>query len=172
MPFLKYIQDDEHYKEVLVMIANIRQHLWIGTADIKDLYVKQGANATPFVGLLSEKVSQKVGIRLIHAKEPGANFRKDFDRYPKLWSGIERVLCPRVHFKMIVFDFKQVYIGSANLTGAGLGMKGKDTRNFESGILTDIPNVLEKAIAHFDRVWMGIPCKTCKRKAFCGDRIV
>ena len=40
MPFLKYIQDDEHYKEVLAMIANVRQHLWIGTADIKDLYVK------------------------------------------------------------------------------------------------------------------------------------
>ena len=39
--------------------------------------------------------------------------------------GMERALCPRVHFKIIVFDFKTAYVGSANLTGAGLGMKGK-----------------------------------------------
>ena len=33
-----------------------------------------------------------------------------------------RVLCPRVHFKIIVFDCKEVYIGSANLTVADWGM--------------------------------------------------
>ena len=49
---------------------------------------------------------------------------------------MERVLCPRVHFKILIFDLELAYIGSANLTGAAFGMKGKDHRNFEVGILT------------------------------------
>lgn len=38
-------------------------------------------------------------------------------------SNSTRVLCPRVHFKMLVFYGKEVYVGSANLIGAGIGMK-------------------------------------------------
>ena len=37
---------------------------------------------------------------------------------------------------MLVFDGKEAYIGSANLTGAGIGMKTDNKRNFEAGILT------------------------------------
>lgn len=38
-----------------------------------------------------------VEVRLIHAKEPGTAFREDFDKYPALWGGMERRLCPRAH---------------------------------------------------------------------------
>ena len=48
------------------------------------------------------------------------HWRDDFDRYPKLWTAMERVLCPRVHFKCIIVDGVKAYFGSANLTGAGL----------------------------------------------------
>ena len=30
--------------------------------------------------------------------------------------------CPRVHLKTIIVDGEQLYLGSANLTGAGLGL--------------------------------------------------
>ena len=43
---------------------------------------------------------------------------------------------------MLVFDCKVVYVGSANLTSAGFGMKGEDKRNFEAGILTDDPAIV------------------------------
>jgi hypothetical protein len=72
---------------------------------------------------------------------------------------------------MIVFDCKEVYVGSANLTGAGIGMKTADKRNFEAGILTDEPQLVDAAADHLDSVWQGIRCTKCKRKAFCGDRI-
>ena len=117
-------------------------------------------------------MKEGVEVRLIHAKEPGQNFRDDFDKYPLLWSRMERVLCPRVHFKLLIFDLKQAYIGSANLTGAALGMKGKDNRNFEAGIFTSVEELVKEAVDQFDCLWMGIPCKTCKRKKFCLDRIV
>ncbi len=169
---LRYIQNSDHYSEVLSLVSAVKKHLWIGTADIKDLYIKQGAISLPFLGLLSRKIAQGTEIRLIHAKEPSPNFRTDFDKYPNLYTGLERVLCPRVHFKIMIFDFKLVYIGSANLTGAGLGMKSNTTHNFEAGILTDIPEIVEKAIDQFDNVWIGKHCKACRRKAFCGDRII
>jgi phosphatidylserine/phosphatidylglycerophosphate/cardiolipin synthase-like enzyme len=110
-------------------------------------------------------------VRLIHAKEPGQNFRADFDKRSILAKGLERVLCPRVHFKLMIFDLEAVYIGSANLTGAGMGMKGEHTRNFEAGILTTEPTLVESAINQFDEVWMGKFCSKCKRKTYCGDRI-
>ena len=41
-PFLKYIANEQHYTEVLSKLTNVKRTLWIGTADIKDLYIKQG----------------------------------------------------------------------------------------------------------------------------------
>ena len=98
-------------------------------------------------------------------------FKNDFDKYPLLWEGLERSLCPRIHFKILIFDLHTVYIGSANLTGAALGMKSKKNRNFEAGIFTDEPELVENAIAQFDKVWIGKYCKDCGRKNVCKDRI-
>lgn len=125
----------------------------------------------PFLALLAQLIRKGVEVRLIHAKEPGPAFREDFDKYPVLYDRLERVLCPRVHFKMLVFDFKEVYIGSANLTGAGIGMKGEDKRNFEAGMLTDDSTIVEQAMNQFDDVWIGKFCKKCKRRDFCHDPI-
>ncbi len=73
---------------------------------------------------------------------------------------------------MYVFDCKEVYIGSTNLTGAGIGMKGEDKRNFEAGILTDETKIVEQSMNQFDEVWMGKHCKKCKRRDFCADPIM
>ncbi len=170
--FTHYIQNEEHYNQVLSLVSNVKRTLWIGTADIKDLYIKKGALVIPFLGLLSSLLERGVEIRLIHAKEPGPNFRNDFDKYPLLASRLERVLCPRVHFKIFVFDMQTVYIGSANLTGAGIGMKGEFMRNFEAGILTNDTTLVNAAVNQFDSVWMGSFCAKCKRKDYCQDKIV
>lgn len=167
---LKYISNSSHYSEVLTLAKSTNRTLWIGTADIKDLYIEIGKEKKPFLFLLAQLMKKGVEVRLIHAKEPGQNFREDFDKYPILYD-MERVLCPRVHFKILVFDCKTVYIGSANLTGAGIGMKAEGTRNFEAGILTDEPELVEKAMTQFDDVWIGKMCKGCKRKDFCLDPI-
>ena len=164
---IKYLADASHFKEVIARVPDVRKTLWIGTADIKDLYVGE----RPFLGVLADLISKGREVRLIHAKEPGPNFREDFDHYPILFDGLERMLCPRVHFKIIIFDLKTAYIGSANLTGAGLGMKSASRRNFEAGILTDDPTLVAAAMNHFDSVWAGFKCKDCGRKKFCGDPI-
>lgn len=170
-PETQFISNEDHFEKVIERIKSVKKVLWIGTADIKDLYVRDGKSMKPLLKVLSDLTKAGVEIRLIHAKEPGPAFREDFDKYPNLIKGMERVLCPRVHFKIIVFDLKTAYIGSANLTGAGLGMKGENTRNFEAGILTTNKELVNSAIEQFDKVWMGAFCKDCRRKDFCGDPI-
>lgn len=77
----------------------------IGTADIKDLHVKVGDSSEPFLAILAELLKRGVKVRLIHAKEPGPVFREEFYRYPFLSKRLERALCPRVHFKMMMIFF-------------------------------------------------------------------
>ena len=161
-----YIADSAHYSEVIARMMKARRLLWIATADLKDLYVKKSEKTVvPLLQILNDLVKQGVEVRLIHAKESGQAFREDFDKYPALWSKMERRLCPRVHMKMVVMDSELVYIGSANLTGAGMGMKSA------AGILTDEPGFIDAAMSHFDSVWEGTYCKSCGRKDFCIDRI-
>jgi phosphatidylserine/phosphatidylglycerophosphate/cardiolipin synthase-like enzyme len=168
MPYTKYIQNEQYYKEVLSKAEKVKEALWIGTADIKDLYVGD----KPFLEVLAKLLQRGVEVRLIHAKEPGPIFREEFDRYPILFKNLERVLCPRVHFKMMIFDYREAYIGSANLTGAGIGAKGANNRNFEAGILTDEISILDAATEQFDAVWRGAHCKACLRRDVCGAPIV
>ena len=103
------------------------------------------------------------------AKEPGEAFRKDFDKYPVLIKMLEQFNCPRVHFKTVIVDGVHAYTGSANLTGAGMGMKSKDNRNFEAGILTTDQTFIDKLMQQFDDIWIGKYCKACGRKEFCNE---
>ena len=65
MSFIKYIADENHYKEVLSLVAKAKRTVWIGTADIKDLYVDD----KPFLSLIASLLKKGVEVRLIHAKE-------------------------------------------------------------------------------------------------------
>ena len=168
----RLVENEKLYKQVIEPVYMANSFVWIGTSDLKDLHVHYKGSVRSFLGVLEELVKRKVAIRLLHAKEPGVNFRNSFDKYPVLWDNMERQLCPRVHFKHIVVDGKLAYAGSANLTGAGLGIKSTDTRNFESGIVTTDPEFIETIMDQFDRVWMGKYCKNCKRIDFCSDPIV
>ena len=80
-------------------MQTVKHSLWIGTADIKDVYVESGKEKKPFLALLAQLIRKGVEVRLIHAKEHGPASHEDFDRYLVLYDQLERVLCPRVHFK-------------------------------------------------------------------------
>ena len=168
---VEFISGIDHYEKVIRRVVYVKKSLWIGTADIKDLHVKTGNSTEPFLAVLAKLLKRGVEIRLIHAKEPGPAFREDFDRYPILKTGLERMLCPRVHFKMLIFDFEYAYVGSANLTGAGIGMKSSNRRNFEVGILTNEAALVDAACEQFDSVWRGEHCTRCGRRQYCTDPI-
>jgi len=168
----EFIKDREIYERVIGdLIPKAKKFLWLATADLKDLYVDKNGKIVPFLEILSDLIKKNVEIRLLHSKEPGAVFRKDFDRYPNLISGVERILCPRVHLKSVIIDGKVAYTGSANLTGAGMGAKSSNKRNFEAGIITTEENLISKIMEQFDDIWRGSYCPDCKRKKYCADYV-
>ncbi|MGC6467752.1 MAG: phospholipase D-like domain-containing protein [Akkermansiaceae bacterium] len=167
------LNQDIHQRVIVEMIPRARKFLWIVTADIKDLHVKKGRRFVPFLEVLSDLVEEGIAVRLFHAKEPGPRFRKDFDRYPNLIESelFERILCPRIHTKAIVIDGCEAFIGSANLTGAGLGAKSPLKRNFEAGFLTDEKKHLGPLMEWIDELYLGDFCLQCQRRETCPDPI-
>ncbi len=166
------ILNEQIYKRIIEEeVTQARKFLWIITADIKDMHVVRGRRSQPFLQVMAELVESGVSIRLIHAKEPGLRFREDFDRYPVLVESdlFERALCPRVHTKSLIIDGRKAFISSANLTGAGLGAKHRDRRNFEAGILTDEKAHITPLMEWVDELYLGNFCKTCRLKNICSD---
>jgi len=167
---LELVTDSQIYEKVICQqIPAAKQYVWIATSDLKDMYVNHRGRMVPFLEVLSGLIDRRVEIRLLHAKEPGQAFRKDFDKYPNLIRGMERILCPRVHVKSVIVDGRFAYMGSANLTGAGMGIKSKARRNFEAGIVTDDRTLVEAIMKQFDDIWRGQHCRQCQRKPFCAD---
>jgi phosphatidylserine/phosphatidylglycerophosphate/cardiolipin synthase-like enzyme len=168
------ILNREHYTRLVAgEIPQASRFVWIATADLKDLHVARGKRFVPFLATLAELVARGVYIRLMHAKEPGPRFREDFDRYPELLHPelFERILCPRLHTKAVIIDGRKAYLGSANLTGAGIGAKNDHRRNWEAGILTDEKHLLEPLMGELDALWMGSRCAACQRRSSCPDPI-
>jgi hypothetical protein len=60
-----------------------------------------------------------------------------------------------------------MYLGSAKLTGAGLGAKAEGKRNFELGIWTRSTTLIEPVLESFNALWEGHECRTCRRKDVC-----
>lgn len=155
-------------------LPEARRFLWIVTADIKDLYVDFNNRFQPLLEILSFLVESGVAVRLIHAREPGPRFREEFDRFDALISSdlFERILCPRVHTKSIVIDGRLAFVGSANLTGAGMGAKGQHKRNFEAGFMFDDADQLNQLMQWIDELYLGEHCVKCQRRQFCPDPII
>lgn len=155
------------------IVPGARRFLWIFTADLKDLFVEDGGGFVPFLQVLAHKLRDGVEIRLVHAKEPGPRFREDFDRFPEFIQSdaFERILCPRMHMKAVIADGRKAYVGSANLTGAGMGAKADTRRNFEAGFVTEDEDHLRGLMAFADQFFVGDYCEGCQRRDFCPEPI-
>ena len=169
----RLLSGSEHYREVVLdKLAHARESVWISTANVKDMQVERAGKFRSVTDLFGELAARGVELRLLHAELPSRPFRASFDKRRKLvQGGLDLKICPRVHFKAVIVDQAWVYLGSANLTGAGLGAKGEGRRNFELGFVTEDFDTIDRASALFQAVWSGAECAGCKVRKFCPDPI-
>jgi len=71
----------------------------------------------------------------------------------------------------VIVDKAWVYLGNANLTGAGLGTKADGRRNFELGLCTEDFDTLDRVSALFESIWSGAECGSCSLRHICPDPI-
>ncbi len=163
----------ELYREVVLRrMANARESVWIATANVKAMLVERRDGFRPVLALFAELVGRGVELRVLHAELPSRPFRAAFDRRKSLVrGGMELKICPRLHFKAVVVDGAWLYLGSANLTGAGLGAKGPHRRNFELGFATEDFDVIDRVSALYESIWKGAECARCQLRRVCPDPI-
>lgn len=172
------IAGESHYPEVVKTVMRARRSVWIATANLKGLMVedtrsrfgrtRRSASYRSVLEVFDELASRGVELRILHAAMPSRAFRREFDRFPRLVrGGLELRVCPRVHLKAVIVDAERLYLGSANWTGAGLGAKKADRRNFELGLVTSDSSWLDDVQGIYDRIWQGGECARCKLRDRC-----
>ena len=172
---LTLIADEAHCQTLIPAITSAQTSLWIATANVKELRIEAplGTRARArgqYVSILEHLeslVEKRVDVRLLHGALPSRPFRAELARRPGLSKRLPMRHCPRVHLKVVAVDARMLYLGSANLTGAGLGAKQEGRRNFEMGIVTDDDVLMDEAQLRFDRIWSGKECGSCKLRGMC-----
>lgn len=162
------VVDGEHFVRVVRQgMLRAQVSLDIMTADFKAMLVPtlRGGGAKSIVESFRRLALRGVEIRLLHAGTPSGAALRELKR--ELPGNLTIRRCPRLHAKAVVIDARAMYLGSANLTGAGLGAKADGKRNIEMGIWTEAPALIEGVLAQFNLLWEGRQCKTCRRKDVC-----
>lgn len=174
----RLIINENHYQEVIERICAAKSSIKIMTANFKRFRLKptedQGGNyndGTPFIEYLMEKAVQGVSVQII-CSNPSASFTEEWQDFyqqkedPDLF---EYMFCDRNHSKIAIIDDKHAYVGSANVTPAGLGQGVFTPGNFEAGILTEDPDVVSSVNVFFSMIWDGSRCSDCHRADKCEE---
>lgn len=164
------VVDEAHFDRVVrdgMLRAAVS--LDIATADFKAMLVPgQGRSerrAPSIVRHLVRLAERGVEVRILHSGVPSSAALHELRR--QLPDNLMIRRCPRLHAKAVVVDACAMYLGSANLTGAGLGAKGATRRNIEWGIWTESPGLIDGVLQQFNTLWEGDRCTGCGRRDVC-----
>lgn len=170
------ITNENHYQEVIQRICAAKSSIKIMTANFKRFRLKptdnQGENyedGTPFVKYLMAKAVQGVSVQIICSR-PSSSFTDEWKEYYRQMNDpvlFEYKFCERNHAKTVIIDDNLAYVGSANVTPAGLGQGIFTPGNFEAGVLTDNSEVVSSVKTLFSMVWEDDICSNCHRADKC-----
>lgn len=169
MPQFEYLTGEDIHRRVLVdVISSAKSSLLIATATLKAVRVPRRDGSAESIVRILERLSRRgVEVRVLHSGIPSGPFLEELKGVEPHAFHMRR--CPRTHFKAAVVDGQQVYLGSANLTGAGLGAKSGSRRNFEIGLLSDDPALVDAVADLFEAIWSGAMCRDCDRTDYCPE---
>lgn len=172
-PATRLLSGAELHQAVIVeRVLEARSHVWIATADLKDMHVRAGRRFRPVLAAFDDLAERGVSFRIVHSALPSRPFRETLEGYPRLTAGaLELQVCPRSHWKIVLVDGTFAYCGSANFTGAGLGAKSVHKRNLETGTVSTDPQWVRRLEQLFDSFWIGEHCDDCRLRAQCPDPV-
>ena len=164
---MELISGVDHFRDVVVDgICAAKVSVDVMTADFKAMLVPDGGRrAKSIVEHFRRLADRGVEIRLLHAGVPSSAALRELRRELPERLTIRR--CPRLHSKAVIIDASLLYIGSANLTGAGLGAKADGRRNFELGVITRQSDFIDRVSNEFNLLWEGRACVGCRRRDVC-----
>lgn len=166
---------ENFFQEVIKRVGAAKYSIKIMTGDFNLFRLeptkKQGRkykDGTPFLDFLMEKANEGVSVQIISSEK--SNYFQD---------GVERAycntpgecfsvwLCARNHAKVVIIDDKMAFIGSANMTRAGLGQPHCSPGNFEVGILTEDAEIISSLNERFTDIKQHKFCDDCHRRKDC-----
>jgi phosphatidylserine/phosphatidylglycerophosphate/cardiolipin synthase-like enzyme len=162
------VVDGQHFQQIVEQgLLKAQVSIDVMTADFKAMLVPDGLTrrARSIVQVFRQLADRGVEIRLLHAGVPSSAALRELKR--KLPARLTIRRCPRLHAKAVIIDSNRMYLGSANLTGAGLGAKAPGRRNFEMGIWTESSSMIDAVMEQFNALWEGTHCIACKRREIC-----
>lgn len=164
---VELVVDEAHFQKVVLEgMLGAKVSLDISTADFKAMLIPTGGRTAPSIVEKFRQLAEKgVEIRLLHAGTPSDSALRELKAELPERLTIRR--CPRLHAKAVIVDCRMMYLGSANLTGAGLGAKADGRRNFEWGVWTTSSSLIDAVFEEFNALWEGRQCEGCKRKEIC-----
>ena len=165
---VELVLNSDHLKKVLEELFSLaKRRLFIATADVKCVHLPSKGRAESILDIFDKLAARQVQIQLLHSSIPSGPFLQ------RLKEGIPETLdmrrCTRTHAKAVIADGKWMYLGSANLTGAGLGAKSAKRRNFEAGVWTDQIELIDPVADMLAGVYSGKHCDDCGRKDYCPE---
>lgn len=185
---VELVVDAEHARRVVSEgMLRATASLDIATADFKAMLVpnpsglasrgrgRRRDDAPSIVEHFVRLAERGVEIRILHAGVPSSAALVELKKKvcattKRARSVADRITirrCPRLHAKAVIVDAASMYLGSANLTGAGLGAKGAQRRNFEWGVWTESGPLIDAVMQQFNMLWEAERCTACDRKDVC-----
>ena len=150
----RLVTNGNHYEEVVQRICAAKESVKIMTANFRRFRLKptekQGKDyhdGTPFIKHLMEMAVQGMAVQIICSR-PSSSFTEEWQEYYQQMDSpalFDYKFCERNHAKVVIIDDRLAYVGSANVTPAGLGQGIFTPGNYEAGILTEHPEVVSSA---------------------------
>ena len=171
---IDYVENSDIYSAIIEDgMIKAQKSVWITTANLKNMRVRHGRRVISIVTLFERLVKHGIQIRILHGAQPSRLFlnRLKRSRLLQVSKNFTMIQCPRMHMKLILIDHEKAYMGSANLTGAGLGIRSENKRNFEAGIVTAKGELLDHFTTFFQFLWQGEMCQDCSLRDICPNPI-
>ena len=165
------ISDREHYEFLIGNIRKAKRSVLLSTANVKRFSIGETeakASSESFLDILESLANSGVDIRII-CSSPSRGFLEEMEGHEDLMNNPNFTFktCRRCHMKMVIIDSEIIYIGSANITAAGMGPRINTRRNFEAGMISSDVNLVEQGIDIFEEGWSKKRCNSCYYKSEC-----